>query len=483
MKTIEQTFFWYDLETTGTDPRGDRIMQFAGQRTSLALEPVGEPVNILIRLAEDILPQPDAIMITGITPQMTLADGVSEAEFLRLFTEEIATKGTIFAGFNSVRFDDEFMRFLHYRNFYDAYGWQWRDGRGRWDLLDVVRMTRALRPEGIVWPTDDAGKATNRLELLTKANGLSHEAAHDALSDVYASIAVAKLIRDKQPKLFEYLLAMRDKKRVAELVERGEPFVYSSGKYDGAYEKTSIALRLAPNPHAQGSLVYDLRYDPSPFLALGPTELAERWRWTRDKKAPLRLPVKTLQYNRCPALAPLSVLDADSQKRLSLDPKAVAVHREILRENPHFTEDVLAALELLDDERNNRSIKQERQPDQRLYDAFVGDHDANLMGVVRAAAPEELGDMVRDFSDERLRLMLPLYKARNFPTVLTDAERTAWETHRYEVLMAGGAKSRLAQYMHRLTELATASGRADKQYLLEELQLYAESIMPVPDVQ
>lgn len=481
MATAKQTFFWYDLETSGTDPRGDRIMQFAGQRTSLTLEPIGEPVNVLIRLSEDILPQPDAIMITGITPQMTLADGMSEVEFLRIFTEEVATRGTIFAGFNSVRFDDEFMRFLHYRNFYDAYGWQWRDGRGRWDLLDVVRMTRALRPDGIVWPTDDTGKATNRLELLTKANGLAHEAAHDALSDVRASIAVAKLIREKQPKLFDYLLAMRDKKRVAELVERDEPFVYSSGKYDGAYQKTSIALRLASNPHAQGSLVYDLRYDPSPFLALGPVELAERWRWTRDEKAPSRLPVKTLQYNRCPAVAPLSVLDAASQKRLSLDPKLIAVHREILRENPHFIEDVLAALQLLDDERNAHNSMAERQPDQRLYDGFIGDHDANLMGVVRAATPDELSDMVRDFNDERLRLLLPLYKARNFPLSLTDVERLGWETHCYEMLMQGGAQSRLAQYMHRLSELATVSGRADKQYLLEELQLYAESIMPVPE--
>ncbi len=480
MAAAKQTFFWYDLETTGTDPRGDRIMQFAGQRTSLELEPIGEPVNVLIRLSEDILPQPDAILITGITPQMTLADGISEAEFLRLFTEEVATRGTIFVGFNSVRFDDEFMRFLHYRNFYDAYSWQWRDGRGRWDLLDVVRMTRALRPEGIVWPSEN-GKPTNRLELLTKANNLNHEAAHDALSDVFACIAVAKLIRENQPKLFVYLLDMRDKKRVAELVERGEPFVYSSGKYDGAFEKTSIAVQLAPNPNSQGSLVYDLRHDPSPFFALSPAELAERWRWTRDEAAPPRLPVKTLQYNRCPAVAPLAVLDADSQKRLALDPKVIAVHRNSLRENPHFTDDVLAALQLLEEERTQHSSAVERQADERLYDAFIGNHDANLMSVVRAATPDELGEMVRDFSDERLRLLLPLYKARNFPTKLSDEERAAWRAHCYEVLMTGGTKSRLAQYMHRLTELASADGRADKQYLLEELQLYAESIMPVPD--
>lgn len=480
MAKLTQTFFWYDLETSGTDPRGDRIMQFGGQRTTLELEPIGEPVNLLIRLSNDILPQPDAILVTGITPQMTIADGITEADFLRLFTADIATKGTIFAGFNSIRFDDEFMRFLHYRNFYDAYSWQWRDGRGRWDLLDGIRMLRALRPDGIIWPSEK-GVSTNRLELLAKANGLVHDAAHDALSDVQASIALAKLVRDKQPKLFSYLLKMRDKKLVSELVEHGEPFVYTSGKYDSVYEKTTVAVRLAEASNGQGSLVYDLRYDPSPFLALSPIELAERWRWTRDKKAPSRLPIKTLQYNRCPAVAPLSVLDAASQSRIKIDLSLVAKHRELLREQPHFIQDVLAALKILDDERAQKS-RRDVPTDERLYDAFMSDHDTNLMGVIRAADPADLAELSGDFHDERLRQLLPLYKARNFPNSLSTEERVAWETHCYDVLMNGGSQSRLARYMHRLTELLnTSGGRADKRYILEELQLYAESIIPAAD--
>ncbi len=474
------TFFWYDLETSGTDPRRDRIMQFAGQRTTLALEPVGEPVNVLIRLAPDVLPQPDAIMITGITPQMTLTDGITEVEFLKLFTESIALPGTIFVGYNSVRFDDEFMRFLHWRNFYDAYSWQWRDGRGKWDLLDVVRMTRALRPEGIAWPMDK-GKATNRLELITKANAIDHESAHDALSDVRACIAVAKLINEKQPKLFSYLLSMREKQNVRELVERGEPFVYTSGKYDGAYEKTTVVTRIAANPNAQGSLVYDLRHDPTPFFALSPAELAARWKWTRDENAPARLPIKTIQYNRCPAVAPLAVLDRDSQGRLGLDPQVLAIHREKLRENNHFITDVLEALTLLEQERAQQGSLY-GDPDTGLYDNFVGDDDSKIMSVVRAAAPSELSELTQDFKDERLRQLLPLYKARNFANELSETEREAWDKHCYDALMAGGTKSRLAQFMHRLADLAATETRADKRYILEELQLYAESIMPVMDI-
>ena len=163
---MSASLFFYDLETSGISPRNSRIMQFAGQRTDLNLNPIGEPIDLHVAMTPDILPDPEAVLITGITPQKTLAEGLTEAEFLRYFTDEVATPGTVFMGFNTVRFDDEFIRFLHYRNFFDAYEWQWQDSRSKWDMLDVVRITRALRPDGIKWPFDSKGRASNRLELL-----------------------------------------------------------------------------------------------------------------------------------------------------------------------------------------------------------------------------------------------------------------------------------------------------------------------------
>src|SRR6266568_550710 len=297
------SFFFYDLETSGFSPREARIMQFAGRRTDLELRPIGEPVNELIAMTPDILPDVDAILLTGITPQQTIAEGRSEADFLGLFHEHVATPGTIFVGYNTVRFDDEFMRFLQYRNFYDAYEWQWQDGRSRWDLLDLARMTRALRPDGIQWPFDAKGKPSNRLELLTALNKLDHERAHDALSDVEASIAVARMIRSHQPKLFEFLLRFRDKRKVANLVMTRESFVYTSGKYPSEFEKTTVAVAICEHPGKQGALVYDLRHDPAQFKDMSPTDLADAWKWSRDETK-LRLPVKTLQFNHCPAVAP-----------------------------------------------------------------------------------------------------------------------------------------------------------------------------------
>lgn len=454
-------------------------MQFAGQRTDMDLQPVGEPFDLLIKLSDDILPDPDAILVTGITPQLTVQEGITEVEFLKLFHEQIATPGTIFVGFNTVRFDDEFIRFLEYRNYYDAYEWQYKDGKGRWDILDLVRMTRAIRPEGIRWPMVD-GKPSCRLELITKENGLAHEHAHDALNDVIASIAVAKLIKDKQPKLFDWLLKMRGKNDVKQFVETNQTFIYTSGKYGNDCEKTAVA-KLLHHDDSKGGIVYDLRYDPAEFLKLSPEELVERWRYNKDPEAPARLPVKTMKYNRCPAVAPTGLLsDKGVQERLHTSPEEVNANLAKLRAHPDFVANVVKARDLMDDERGEQWSKEAPEPEAALYDGgFFDNTDKKLMSVVRAADPAELSEIAGDFHDARLGDMLPHYKARNFPDRLTDEERAVWERYRSQRLLDGGTGSRLAKFMQRLGELAQGELIQEKRYLLEELQLYAESIVPV----
>ncbi len=475
------SFFFYDLETSGFSSRDARIMQFAGQRTDLELNVIGEPVNLLVKITDDILPDIDATLITGITPQMTLAEGLTEAEFLRVFETEVATPGTVFVGFNTIRFDDEFMRCLHYRNFYDPYEWQWQDGRGKWDLLDVVRMTRALRPQGIEWPFDIHGKPTNRLELLAALNKLEHEQAHDALSDVSATIEVARMIRDKQSRLFDYLFDTRDKKQVADLVNTGDPFVYTSGKYPSEFEKTTVAVKVCDHPKNGGALVFDLRNDPADWVKLTPEQLAESWRWKKDSDEP-RLPVKTMMFNRCPAIAPTKVLTPENQRRLKLDPAEWAKNLAALKNAKDFGDRLCQALEIMDKRRQTQLIATDKDVDGCIYDGFFGTPDKNAMRVVRAAKPEELGNLGLKFDDNRLEALLPLYKARNYPKSLTSEEREEWEKFRARKLFTGGQNSKLVKYFARLEEVSKQPGlTGHQQYLLEELKLYAESIMPELD--
>lgn len=494
---MSASFYFYDLETSGLNPRDDRVMQFAGQRTDPELNPLGDPDNFLISLADDTLPSPAAILVTGITPQATRADGLSEPEFCRFVTEQLATPGTTILGFNSVRFDDEFMRATLWRNFYDPYEWQWQDGRSRWDLLDVVRLTRALRPEGINWPVTPEGKPTNRLELITKENHISHAHAHDALADVMALIEVAKLIRQHQSQLFDYLYQLRDKRRVQQLVnlDRPAPFVYASGRYPSEFGHTTVAYPVAPARNGN-VLVFDLRVSPRAFWAELQQPDPER-----PLLARLRPTLKPLAYNRCPAVAPLGVLEkSDGWQKLQLTPELVKQHLAELQSVPELIKlaaETFAAPPSRSSSANPatpsasgtatspaapadaqshpaRPAPPTPDADAALYDGFLNDHDRRLCQVVRNNGREELADFHPDFNDERLPDLLLHYKARNYPDALSADETARWEQYRTQRLNAQAPQFLADLQAAQQDLLAHPSNR--NEYLLEELSLWFQSL-------
>lgn len=448
---IEPSFFFYDLETSGISPREDRIMQFAGQRTNLDLEPIGEPVNILIKLNNDTLPSPDAIMVTHILPQETVKYGMTEAEFCRIAMNEIFTANTISCGYNSVRFDDEHMRYLFWRNFYDPYEWQWKNGRSRWDLLDVVRMIRALRPEGIKWPIisdPESGrkKPANKLELLARLNRIDHTKAHDALSDVEALIALARLLKEKQPQIFNYLLKMRDKREVLKLVNLStpRPFVYTSGRYKSDFLNTTIAFPIAPSKNGN-LLVFDLRYNLEDLLTAEKEFKSEKkvnrfgkeyMTWFDFGEA-----VKEICLNKCPAVAPISVLDTLSDKesndefsphprgasgweKIQLTPEIIGKNLEILLKHPDFIERMRSLYE------NRVDYPKVDEVEASLYDGFLPEADRRISQKIQGADAESINEFIPNFIDERLPGLFLHFKGRNFPNCLSEEELSKWEEDR-----------------------------------------------------
>ncbi|MDO4759220.1 MAG: exodeoxyribonuclease I [Candidatus Saccharibacteria bacterium] len=468
-----QTFFFYDLETSGLSPREDRIMQFAGQRTDLELNPIGDPVNLLIKLPDDTLPNPGAIMVTKITPQSTQLDGLGEAEFCQYLMQEIFTPGTCATGYNSVRFDDEFMRHLFWRNFHDPYEWQWKDGRSRWDLLDVVRLTRALRPEGINWPVTSEGVATNRLELITQLNGITHQHAHDALSDVEALISVTRLIKTKQPQLYQYLYDLRSKHQVQKLVNlhQKKPFVYASGRYSSQFNKTTVAFPLTSG-RGGNLLVFDLRYNLEELL--------------QNPDAEFFPIVKEFSPNKCPAVAPLGVLSShDGWAKLQLSQAVVEQNLATLLRHPDFAERMREQVE------QRPAWPAAIDPESALYGAFLSDSDRALCTSICIASFKksangftsfsQLADLHPQFADERLPELLLHYKAKNFPTTLSQDEASAWETYRLARLSRQAPK--FLEELSALQKLAAkqqpfSNGQPVDPFILEELTLWYQSLQP-----
>ena len=469
----QPSMFWYDYETFGTDPRRDRIAQFAGIRTDEDLNIVDAPVNILCRAADDVLPQPEACLVTGLTPRKTHADGIIEAEFMARVQQEFATPDTCVVGFNNIRFDDEFTRYGLYRNFFDPYAREWQNGCSRWDIIDMVRITRALRPDGIVWPTNDDGSPSNRLELITAANGISHEAAHDALADVYATIAVAKLIRDKQPRLYDYIYQNRQKHPIAQLLNlaRPQPVLHASGMYPSEICNTAMVLPLAPHPkNKNGIIVYDLRYDPRPLIELDIAAIRERLYTPRDEleEGIERIPLKTIHINKCPVVVPLNTLDEAAAKRTAIDKQQHLEHMKSLQ-----AADVTQKVRQVFDENNFEAIS---DPDQNLYGGgFFSDEDRQRMETIRQTDANELAQLKLNFDDERLPEMLFRYRARNYPETLDNAEQQRWQEYKIDRFTRedGGGSITLDAYMQRIDELLTSDDYDDAQKaMLKELKDY-----------
>ena len=474
-----QTFYWHDYETFGVDPSRDRPVQFAGIRTDAELNVIGEPLMLFARPSRDVLPQPQACLLTGITPQQALAQGVPEAEFMARIHEQLSQPGTCGVGYNSIRFDDEVTRYALYRNFYDAYAREYQNGNSRWDIIDMVRLTHALRPEGIEWPRGEDGAVSFRLELLTQANGIGHAAAHDALSDVEATIALARLIRDKQPRLFDYALKMRSKQAVlAELdMAAMKPVLHVSGMFGAARNNIGLVVPITRHPRNKNEIIcYDLAVDPAPLVELDVDALRQRL-FTPSADLPAgteRLGIKSIHINKSPVIATPKLLDPATAQRLGIDGALCRANRQQLVA-------ITGLADKLQQVYKDREFSAVTDPDRMLYSGgFFGDADKRSMEKIRAATPEQLRDQSFVFEDARLSEMLFRYRARNFPDSLTPEETAQWEEFRFQYLTdpEAGASITMDDYHATIEALqADESLGEEKQQLLQQLLEYGDELL------
>ncbi|MBD9356387.1 exodeoxyribonuclease I [Methylomonas albis] len=466
------TFFWHDYETFGIDPQRDRPCQFAGIRTDADFNIVGEPVMAYCQPADDYLPHPEACLITGITPQLAAERGVCEAAFAGMINQRLAEPGTCGVGYNSIRFDDEVTRNLLYRNFYDPYAREWQNGNSRWDIIDVVRAAKALRPEGIEWPVNAEGVASFKLEGLTKANGIAHETAHDALSDVYATIAMAKLIKQRQPKLFDYLQNYRHKSAALKLLQLGSftPLIHISGRFASRNNHLAVILPLAAHPsNSNEIIVYDLLVDPAPLLELSAEDIQQRLFVASDElpEGVARIPLKTVHINKAPVLAPLSVVRPADAERLQLDLGLCRANLQLIRAAPPLAEKLSEVF-------TRQYQESPRDPDLMIYSGgFFSNRDKAVMARIRQALPTELSKFDADFDDARLPEMLFRYRARNYPHTLPPEDAQRWQQYcraKLNGTAASGAIT-LEQFAAKITQMREEPGA--NLAILNELAAYA----------
>ena len=473
------SFLFYDLETFGADPRRTRIAQFAAIRTDAELKQIDEPVSFFVQPANDLLPSPVATLITGITPQAALRDGVNEAEAFARIVEEMARPETCSLGYNSLRFDDEFVRHGLYRNFHDAYEREWRGGNSRWDLLDALRLMHALRPDGITWrQREDGGGTSFKLEHLAEDNGLRIGDAHEALSDVRATIGLARLFKQAQPRLWDYALHLRDKRFAASMLDvvAMTPVLHVSQRFPASRLCAAPVIPLARHPQIDSQvIVFDLAEDPDALLDLDAEAIAERL-YIRQADLPegeRRVPLKTVYTNKSPALVAWDHLRDTDFDRLGIDQHAVLARVARIRMvGPAIAEKV------------RRVFARERPAekvdvDAALYDGFIGDSDKRLVAQVRGTPPHLLAKAQYAFRDARLPELLFRYRARNWPDSLLPAEKKRWNEYRRQRLLAdnGLSEASFEQFNAEMAELREShAGDGGKLALLDQLQAWGDDI-------
>ena len=475
---MSESIFWYDFETFGASPIWDRPSQFAGIRTDLELNIIGEPEMFYCRQADDYLPHPIACLITGLSPQVCQQKGMSEVKFIERINNLFSEPGTCAAGYNSIRFDDEVTRNTLYRNFFDPYQREWQNGNSRWDILDMMRCAYALRPDGIVWPKGDDGKVSFKLEKLSAANGIVHENAHDALSDVYATIGLAKLVKEKLPKLYEHIFQLRRKEAVAPLLDtvNKRPVLHISGMFGVDNGCAAVMIPLAADAKNKNAIMcFDLMADPTPLFELTVEEIQKRLFSTKDQLAAEgleRLPVKSIHINKCPVVLPAKMVQPEIAEKWGFDGAIMRKHAAIIKNGVDLNQKLQAVM--------TREFKPQHDPDAMLYTGgFFNQTDKSAMAQIREAHPEALDDMQFGFQDGRLEEMLFRFRARNYPETLNGDERDQWEEFRKQKLLgpSNGINLNYEMFAKAINEVA-ATASSEQQEVLQELATYAESIYP-----
>ncbi len=403
---MRDTFLFYDLETFGLNTRYDRIAQVAAVRTDMDLNIIDSPILMYSRLSPDYLPSPGSCLVTHITPQEVNEKGLREAEVIKRLRDEMMRNNTITLGYNTIQFDDECIRSALYRNLYDPYEREYLNECSRWDIINLVRATRDLRPEGLVFNTlNEAGFTSFRLTDLTEENNIKQEGAHDALVDVYATINLAKLIKEKQPKLFMWALTHRKRESLKEIIDinKRKPFLSTSAAF--ASEKGNTRPLLPLFYTSKNDLYcFDLTYPlPSAVTLDNYTESG----------------IYHLSTNKCPFVAPLSTLSKEAEERLGFTKAEVMEKARLVRESGIFK---------AEDFKKSYPPSSDEDPDISIYGSFLSRDDKSRLEKIQSLSPKEKlikGEKI-PFDNPKYHKLVWRHVARNWPEVLSDKEKEQW---------------------------------------------------------
>lgn len=328
---------WYDTETTGIRKDYDQIIQLASVQTDEDLNIIkGSESNLISKLKPDIIPHPKAFLTHKLDLDEIQKHGISEMEMAQKVHKRLMNGNICLSGYNTMAYDDEMLRRLFFRMLHDPYEHEFKNFNSRFDAFKLVELCHAFSPEVLSWPLNDKGEISLKLELLSKANGITHENAHEAISDVYATIDLVRIIKNANPKVYDYLHGLKNKAYAKSILSNQTPVGYASGLFGKENNRWSLVLpMIADKVNANQIICIDLRHDPSILMELSPEEISH-FIFTRSADLPAdapKLPVLTIACNKLPPIVESQALINKAAERNDLDLDKCHKHAEMLANN------------------------------------------------------------------------------------------------------------------------------------------------------
>ena len=452
------SFVFFDTETTGLKRGFDQIVHFAAVRTDANLDEVAR-FETRSRLQPHVLPHPSALRTNGL-PIERLTDTNLPSHYAMVGDIRrtlMSWSPAIFVGFNSIRFDEEMLRNALFQCLYPAYLTS-NHRNCRADALSLVMAADAVSPAQLVVPVSEEGRRTFRLHHLAAANGVAHARAHDALSDVLATVELCRLVYQRSPELWQRFVRFSNKATVADFVDAEDGFVLTEFFGGQAYHAPVVCIGVDPD-QANGRICLSLNQDIGQLAAMGDVELQAH---LSQKPSPIR----RFRVNSAPTLtaffdAPEHMLDGGSIGHVEDQARRV-------RADAHLRARLVAAY----------IAAREPYPlsphlEERIYNGFpVSDDEGRMNAFHQAAWPDRLA-IVQDLEDERLRwfgLRLMYSEARGVLPATIKAEIE----HRLADQLAGDGSGCLTYELALAETDKLIEEGADHDYLLSRYRAYLQ---------
>ena len=418
----------YDLETSGVHPACDRIVQFAGVRATDDLSNIVAEANFLVALDPDVVPDPEALLVGQLSPQRLREEGVPEHLAVTRMAEFFGSDSpTLRVGYNSIAFDDEFVRYANWRNMMNPYREEWSGGNRRMDAQTLCRAASVLTPSAMPeWPVDEDGEPTYRLGRLIEAAGLDfEERAHDALSDSKATLNLLRHIRQSARRLWQVCVDCANKRHASAIATRSDSILMHVSPFYGNARRCSAPLAyVGINPTiGTRSIHVDLAAEAEPEMLLDlPADAISERLFAKSEdgvEVSPRPPLHQVAHNAAPFL-----VDLTASEGMRAGAIASFLGRTI-PDGPNHAE-VLRRHKFVVDNRREIEAKMGvvfKMPDREdsdaelaLYQGFLSDGDGQRAGRFRDAVIAKDADGALEalgrFEDDRLMVLAERFWAK-----------------------------------------------------------------------